>query len=561
MSDWSDDEGTSSAPPAPIKSGGGDRKPRDDDDSGEKKEDTGCRKCKKEGHMARDCDLPDVCHKCKEEGHMARDCEKPDVCRRCGEEGHMVRECSQEEATRQITDEDGTVREIYVPKQKGDEELFGNEISTGINFDKYFDKEIPVECKGDNIPKPVASFAEAGLRPLVLNNIKASKYTVPTPVQRHAIPIIMGKRDLISCAQTGSGKTAAFLLPIIHNLLEEGADSNAGSQCQKPQAVIITPTRELAIQIHEQSRKFAYGSSLKCVIAYGGTSVGTQLRNLERGCNILACTPGRLGDFLEKGRISFEDLQYFILDEADRMLDMGFGGDIEKFMNNPTMPDKDKRNTLMFSATFASDVQAKARDYLRKDKVFLTIGLVGGACTDVKQEFFEVGKRQKKQKLLEIVADPLRDPAERMLIFVNTKKNADFLATHLCGEDKPATSIHGDRLQREREEVLHDFKTGKRPLLVATAVAARGLDIPKVATVVNFDMPTEVDEYVHRIGRTGRVGNVGKAISFYDPDFDSGIMGPLCTMLEKCGVELPSFMGGGGDGGEAAGGGDDDDGW
>lgn len=218
----------------------------------------------------------------------------------------------------------------------------------------------------------------------------------------------------------------------------------------------------------------------------------------------------------------------------------------------------------MFSATFPKDVQLRAKDYLKDDKLFLTVGMVGAACSDVSQKFFETEKRKKKSKLLDILNDSERDPTERVLIFVKTKKNADFLATHLSSEGKPATSIHGDRLQREREEVLHDFKSGKFPILVATDVAARGLDIANVQKVVNYEMPDSVDEYVHRIGRTGRVGNVGCAISLFDPENDTGIVGPLSEMLSKCGVDVPEFLGGGGDGGAAAGGGaaaDDEDGW
>jgi len=518
-----------------------------------------CRKCNEEGHMARDCEIPDKCRKCNEEGHMARDCELPDTCKRCGEEGHMVAECSQAEQTRTITAEDGTVREIYVPKETGDAELYDevHTISSGINFDKY--ETIEVKMEGENVPQKMESFDACGLRPLVVANVKKSNYTKPTPVQKNAIPVILAKRDLMACAQTGSGKTAAFLLPIISHLLDSQAENNAGSSNQKPQCVIMTPTRELAIQIWEQGRKFANGSNIKCGIAYGGTSVGFQLRNLEKGCNILVATPGRLLDFVEKGRISFEDLQYFVLDEADRMLDMGFGPEIDKCMANPNMPAKSVRNTLMFSATFAKDVQTKAAEYLKKDKVFLTIGLLGGACQDVTQTFLEVGKKEKKKTLMSILNDENRDPAELTIIFVNTKKQADFIATLLSSEEKPSTSIHGDRLQREREEALYDFKRGTRPILVATAVAARGLDIPNVQHVINFDMPSDVDEYVHRIGRTGRVGNLGRATSFYDREFDSDVAGPLVNLLTQSGVELPEFMGEGAEVGETVA--DEDDEW
>merc|ERR1712098_989081 len=218
--------------------------------------------------------------------------------------------------------------------------------------------------------------------------------------------------------------------------------------------------------------------------------------------------------------------------------------------------------TLMFSATFPDDIQTAAQEFLN-DYLFLTVGLVGGACSDVEQTFYEVAKFDKREKLEELMQDPARDPKERTLIFVQTKRNADFLATYLSGEGLPTTSIHGDRLQREREEALYDFRVGTMPILVATAVAARGLDIPGVAHVINYDMPDDVNEYVHRIGR---LGNLGKATSFYDAEGDADVAGPLVKMLAAAGTAIPDWLaeaGANGGGGEAAagGGGDDDEEW
>merc|ERR1711915_381318 len=386
-----------------------------------------------------------------------------------------------------------------------------------------------------------------------------------TPVQKNALPIIMSGRDLMACAQTGSGKTAAFLLPIIHKLMETEADAQIGSSSQSPQCIIITPTRELAIQIHNEARKFSQGSMVKSVVTYGGTSVNYQATQLTKGCNILVSTPGRLIDYVEKGRISFSDLKFLVLDEADRMLDMGFMPDIQKCVENPNMPEKTNRQTLMFSATFPDDIQQAAQEFLN-DYLFLTVGLVGGACSDVEQTFYEVAKFDKREKLEELMQDANRDPKERTLVFVQTKRNADFLASFLSGTGLPTTSIHGDRLQREREEALYDFREGTYPILVATAVAARGLDIPGVAHVINYDMPNDVDEYVHRIGRTGRLGNLGKATSFFDAETDADVAGPLVKMLSSAGAVIPDWLaeagaagaeGGDGDGGTA--GGDDDD--
>jgi len=542
-----------------------------------------CRKCRKPGHTRDDCEQPDKCFNCREEGHTTADCPEPEKCRRCrkeghqvadcpdpmrcgkcGEEGHMRRDCVNEEKTYKFTNEDGEEKEMYVPKGDVDaEELFGQGIASGINFAKYDD--IPVEVTGDNKPSPIRSFGSAGLRPILVENITKSGYKVPTPVQKYGIPIIMAGRDVMACAQTGSGKTAAFLLPIIHKLVESGAECGAGDSAASPQCVVITPTRELAIQIHNEARKFAQGSMVKSVVAYGGTSVFYQAGQLQRGCNILVATPGRLLDFVEKGRVSFANCKYLVLDEADRMLDMGFMPEIEKMVEDPNMPKKapeGDRQTLMFSATFPDEVQESAQEFLN-DYLFLTIGLVGGACSDVRQEFYEVARNEKRDKLEELMQDPGRDPKERTLIFVQTKKNADFLATYLSGEGLPTTSIHGDRLQREREEALFDFRTGDKPILVATAVAARGLDIPGVAHVINYDMPDDVDEYVHRIGRTGRVGNVGKATSFFDAEGDGDVAEKLVEMLTKAGVEVPEFLGeaGGAGGGDAGGDAGSDEEW
>jgi len=262
----------------------------------------------------------------------------------------------------------------------------------------------------------------------------------------------------------------------------------------------------------------------------------------RNGCNILVATPGRLLDFVERGYISFQQVQFLVLDEADRMLDMGFMPDIRRCVGNPTMPAKNLRQTLMFSATFPEEIRRSARDFLH-NQLFLQVGLVGGACTDVKQSFYQATKFEKRELLLKILQDPTRNPRERTLVFVKTKRNADFLATYLSEEGLPTTSIHGDRLQREREEALDDFKRGKMPILVATAVAARGLDIKDVMHVINYDMPDEVEEYVHRIGRTGRVGNTGRATSFFDQYDDGAIARPLVRILTDAGQMVPDWLG------------------
>jgi len=438
-------------------------------------------------------------------------------------------------------------RDNYMRKEVEVDELWSNSISTGINFSKY--DNIKINVTGENKPPPITKFNEAGLCSLLVSNISRASYSTPTPVQKYALPIVMAGRDLMACAQTGSGKTVAFLLPILNKLIQTkvGGNNYEGGRVA-PQAIIITPTRELAIQIYDEARKFAGGSQIQAQVVYGGTSVMSQKGSLNRGCNILVATPGRLLDFVERGYVTFQQVQFLVLDEADRMLDMGFMPDIRRCVTNPSMPPKNQRQTLMFSATFPDEIQRSAKDFLHSF-LFLQVGLVGGACTDVKQSFFQASRFEKRDQLLRILQDPTRNPRERTLVFVKTKRNADFLATYLSEEGFPTTSIHGDRLQREREQALDDFKIGKMPILVATAVAARGLDIKDVMHVVNYDMPDEVEEYVHRIGRTGRVGNTGRATSFFDFSEDGSIARPLVKILTDAGQMVPDWLGLGRSGG------------
>ena len=385
-----------------------------------------------------------------------------------------------------------------------------------MNFAKQ--NEIPASLTGTSCEQilPIESFNEAGLSDLLLANVTKSNYTVPTPVQRYALPIILSRRDLMACAQTGSGKTAAYVLPIMTNILKDGIQSSSLMAVQEPQALVLSPTRELAIQIHNECRKFSYQSMIKSSILYGGADTIYQLSQLSKGCNILVATPGRLLDVLEKGKISLSKVKYFVLDEADRMLDMGFEKDVRSILIKGLVQQKGERCTFMFSATFPKEIQLLAQDFLN-DYLFLTVGVVGSANTDVEQIVHNVSKHKKRDKLLEIINDIGN---ERTMVFTDTKKQADFLALFLSQKNYPTTSIHGDRLQSQREQALASFKSGESTIIVCTAVAARGLDIANVTHVINYDMPNTIDEYVHRIGRTGRCGNTGKAISFFDTEND-----------------------------------------
>ncbi|KAF2435134.1 DEAD-domain-containing protein [Tothia fuscella] len=436
---------------------------------------------------------------------------------------------------------------------------------TGINFEKYDD--IPVEASGQDVPDPVNAFTNPPLDDHLLTNIELSGYKVPTPVQKYSIPIVMGGRDLMACAQTGSGKTGGFLFPILSQAYKNGpsavpaaAANNFRQRKAYPTSLILAPTRELVSQIYDESRKFAYRSWVRPCVVYGGADIGSQLRQIERGCDLLVATPGRLVDLIERGRISLCNIKYLVLDEADRMLDMGFEPQIRRIVEGEDMPDVHNRQTLMFSATFPRDIQMLACDFL-KDYIFLSVGRVGSTSENITQKVEYVEDGDKRSVLLDILSTADKGLT---LIFVETKRMADSLSDFLINQNFPATSIHGDRTQRERERALEMFRNGHCPILVATAVAARGLDIPNVTHVVNYDLPTDIDDYVHRIGRTGRAGNTGVSTAFFNRG-NRGVVRDLIDLLKEANQEVPSFLeaiaressfgGGGGGGGARRGGG------
>ncbi|KAF2169075.1 hypothetical protein M409DRAFT_53029 [Zasmidium cellare ATCC 36951] len=454
--------------------------------------------------------------------------------------------------------------------QRLERELFGtvNESTghaTGINFEKYDD--IPVEASGQGVPEPVTTFTNPPLDDHLITNIELAGYKVPTPVQKYSIPIVMGGRDLMACAQTGSGKTGGFLFPILSQAYQNGPSGNVPQQSgfarqrkAYPTSLILAPTRELVSQIYDEARKFAYRSWVRPCVVYGGADIGSQLRQIERGCDLLVATPGRLVDLIERGRISLANIKYLVLDEADRMLDMGFEPQIRRIVEGEDMPPTDGRQTLMFSATFPRDIQMLARDFLR-EYIFLSVGRVGSTSENITQKVEYVEDIDKRSVLLDILHT---HGAGLTLIFVETKRMADSLSDYLINQGFPATSIHGDRTQRERERALEMFRTGRAPILVATAVAARGLDIPNVKHVVNYDLPTDIDDYVHRIGRTGRAGNTGISTAFFNRG-NRGVVRDLIDLLKEANQEVPGFLetiaregsgfGGGGRGGGRSGGG------
>ncbi|KAH8549613.1 P-loop containing nucleoside triphosphate hydrolase protein [Umbelopsis sp. PMI_123] len=431
-------------------------------------------------------------------------------------------------------------------------ELFGapddtDRQHTGINFEKYDD--IPVEASGTDVPEPITQFTSPPLDQHLLSNIDLARYTTPTPVQKYSIPIVEAGRDLMACAQTGSGKTAGFLFPLLSKLFTDGPiaslppqEGNRPSYLRTrkayPSVIILSPTRELTCQIYDEARKFAYRSWVRPCVVYGGADIGQQLRQIERGCDLLVATPGRLVDLIERARISLSQIKYLVLDEADRMLDMGFEPQIRRIVEKEDMPGVEDRITLMFSATFPRDIQYLARDFL-KEYIFLSVGRVGSTSENITQKIEYVEDEDKRSVLLDILHSS--GLSGLTLIFVETKRMADMLSDFLIGQNFPATAIHGDRTQRERERALDSFRNGRTPIMVATAVAARGLDIANVAHVISYDLPTDIDDYVHRIGRTGRAGNTGLATAFFNRG-NKGIAGDLIDILKEANQEVPSWL-------------------
>lgn len=430
------------------------------------------------------------------------------------------------------------------PSERLEQELFSGG-NTGINFEKYDD--IPVEATGNNCPPHIENFSDVEMGEIIMGNIELTRYTRPTPVQKHAIPIIKEKRDLMACAQTGSGKTAAFLLPILSQIYTDGPgealkamkeNGRYGRRKQYPISLVLAPTRELAVQIYEEARKFSYRSRVRPCVVYGGADTVQQIRDLERGCHLLVATPGRLVDMMERGKIGLDFCKYLVLDEADRMLDMGFEPQIRRIVEQDTMPPKGVRHTMMFSATFPKEIQMLARDFL-DEYIFLAVGRVGSTSENITQKVVWVEELDKRSFLLDLLNATGKDSLT--LVFVETKKGADSLENFLFQERYACTSIHGDRSQKDREEALHQFRSGRKPILVATAVAARGLDISNVKHVINFDLPSDIEEYVHRIGRTGRVGNLGLATSFFN-ERNLNITKDLLDLLVEAKQEVPSWL-------------------
>ena len=345
------------------------------------------------------------------------------------------------------------------------------------------------------------TFADLGLHPDVLHAVQDAGYTHPTPIQAQAIPLALEGRDLIGLAQTGTGKTAAFTLPIVTQLI---------GGPHRVRALVLTPTRELAVQVDESFRKYAQHSGIKALAVYGGVALEPQTKALKKGVDVVIATPGRLLDHLERQNVVFDDLEILVLDEADRMLDMGFAPQINRVVAE--IPKY--RQTMLFSATMPPEVEALSRKYLRKPHV-VQVGRRSMPASGVTHAVYPVPRIRKTQLLTELLKDKAMDS---VLIFTRTKHGADRVVRDLRQTGIEATAMHGDKTQKERTKALEDFKGGRIRVLVATDVAQRGLDISGITHVINFDVPQEPEDYVHRIGRTGRAESSGDAYTLMSPD-------------------------------------------
>ena len=364
----------------------------------------------------------------------------------------------------------------------------------------------------------VIAFDDLDLHPTILRAISDAGYTTPTPIQRDAIPVALQGRDIMGLAQTGTGKTAAFTLPIIDRLIDGP---------RRTRALILTPTRELCVQVEESFRKYAAHAPIAVAAVYGGVPLDPQEKQLRGGVDVVVATPGRLIDHLERQNVVFDDLEVLVLDEADRMLDMGFAPQINRIVGQ--IPAY--RQTLLFSATMPPEVEALARKYLRKP-IVVQVGVRSAAASTVTHAVYPVPREKKNALLVELLTAKKHDS---VLIFSRTKHGADRIVRDLEKAGVSATAMHADKSQAQRTRALQDFKDGTTSVLVATDIAQRGLDISGITHVINYDVPQQAEDYVHRIGRTGRAAKEGDAYTFMSPDE----IGMVRTIERMIGQPIP----------------------
>ncbi|KAL4456175.1 hypothetical protein ABPG74_014136 [Tetrahymena malaccensis] len=391
------------------------------------------------------------------------------------------------------------------------------------------EKGIIIRSKHKEVPQPFITWGETKFPKYIMSVIDDSKFSEPMPIQAQSFPIVLSGHDLIGIAQTGSGKTLSFMLPaLVHINAQDPVKPGEG-----PIALVLAPTRELANQIQEQCFKFGSKCKISSVCVYGGAPKVYQEKELRNGCDIVIATPGRLIDFLESQVIDLKRVTYLVLDEADRMLDMGFEPSIRKIVGQ-IRPD---RQTLMFSATWPQTVRRLALDFCHGDPIHIQIGdMENNVNNDIDQQVEIIEKNQKYDRLKEILSTMTR--SDKTIIFTQTKKDCDDLSQALYNDKIRNACIHGDKSQRERDKVMDLFKTGRVNTLIATDVASRGLDVKDIKLVINYDFPKQIEDYVHRVGRTGRAGAQGRAISFLDQYEDKKISKELVDVLKQNDQEI-----------------------
>ncbi len=379
------------------------------------------------------------------------------------------------------------------------------------------DEVIAAESNGE--PAPEITFEQFELDPRCMSVLRKKKITVPTPVQAQTIPLALEGRDVVGIAQTGTGKTLAFVLPALTRLAAGRKGRNA--------MLVLVPTRELALQVNSVFEEIGRALGVRSICIYGGVGLEQQARALRRGCNVIVATPGRLLDHMGRGNVAFKQTEILVLDEADRMLDMGFLPDIRKIMHD--IPES--RQTLMYSATFPTEIERLAQDMLH-DPERIEVGSIAKPVDMVRQVLYTVQADKKNELLVKLLEENAFTSA---LVFMRTKSRTERVAKALHHAGFKAQAIHGDRSQKQRQQALDGFRSGKYPILVATDVAARGLDVDGISHVINFDIPVNSDDYIHRIGRTARANTEGDAITFVSPQ-DAV---PLESIEKALGRNLP----------------------
>ncbi|KAK0723843.1 P-loop containing nucleoside triphosphate hydrolase protein [Apiosordaria backusii] len=451
---------------------------------------------------------------------------------------------------------DGEIGDVGPEHPALEVQLFGEPETRkkqGVDFSNI--TELEVFQEGPARVDPIANFEDAGLHPAMLNNVKLAGYETPTPIQRYCLPAIKMCYDVVAVAQTGSGKTAAYLIPILNALMgkakklaaprpnpaafREGIDQAVRAE---PLVVIVCPSRELAVQVFSEARKFCYRTMLRPCVIYGGGPVMEQRAQLQKGCDVLIASPGRLIDFMNNPHVlSLRRVRYMVVDEADEMLHDDWKQDWDTIMSGGEIEEGNVRY-MLFSATFPKNCRDLAKNHLAETHVRLRVGRAGSTHRNIKQVVYETAPYNKKAALIDLLESL---PPTRTIIFVNAKRTADELDDFLYNLKFPCTSMHSDRTQKEREAALRGFRSGLSPILITTGLSARGIDVRNVMHVINYDLPSMdhggIEEYTHRIGRTGRIGHRGMASSFFT-ERDEPIASVLTRTLLETGQEVPEFL-------------------